>query len=376
MANVVGLIFSNIHDKNVPELTKLRTMASVPFGCRYRLIDFTLSNMVHSGIEHVGVITHYNYQSLMDHLGSGKSWDLARRSGGIQILPPFITAFANPGASLYSTRLEALRNSISFISGCTEDYVVLSDCDVICNIDLGDMIDAHIASRADATMMIKKTFLTGDVSGVYVTESDENDRLTSVKEFTERSGGFRDVCTNIWVMNRRFLETAVLDAEAHGYTAFIKDIIQRNLENCSVNVYRHEGYFATVDSMQSYYMCSMDLLNEDVRHELFGNTSRPVYTKVRNSPPAVYSEGAAVHNSLIADGCVINGKVENSILFRGVRVGRNTHVKNCILMQDTIVGENCTLNAVITDKNAVIRDGRNLSGYETLPFYISKYAQV
>ncbi|MBO7666305.1 MAG: hypothetical protein J6S70_02625 [Clostridia bacterium] len=123
-------------------------------------------------------------------------------------------------------------------------------------------------------------------------------------------------------------------------------------------------------------MCSMDLLNEDVRHELFGNTSRPVFTKVRNSPPAVYSEGAAVHNSLIADGCVINGKVENSILFRGVRVGRNTHVKNCILMQDTIVGENCTLNAVITDKNAVIRDGRNLSGYETLPFYISKYAQV
>ncbi|MBP5657738.1 MAG: glucose-1-phosphate adenylyltransferase subunit GlgD, partial [Clostridia bacterium] len=169
MANVVGLIFSNIHDKNVPELTKLRTMASVPFGCRYRLIDFTLSNMVHSGIEHVGVITHYNYQSLMDHLGSGKSWDLARRSGGIQILPPFITAFANPGASLYSTRLEALRNSISFISGCTEDYVVLSDCDVICNIDLGDMIDAHNASRADATMMIKKTYLTGDVSGVYVT---------------------------------------------------------------------------------------------------------------------------------------------------------------------------------------------------------------
>ncbi len=376
MANVVGLIFSNIHDKNVPELTKLRTMASVPFGCRYRLIDFTLSNMVHSGIEHVGVITHYNYQSLMDHLGSGKSWDLARRSGGIQILPPFITAFANPGSALYTTRLEALRNSISFISGCTEEYIVLSDCDVICNIDLGAMIDAHIASRADATMMIKKMYLTGGVNGVYVTESDSDDRLTSIKEFRERDGGFRDVCTNIWVMNRRFLESVVLDAEAHGYNAFIKDIIQRNLQTYNVNVYRHDGYFATIDSMQSYYMCSMDLLNEDVRHELFGNPGRPVFTKVRNSPPAVYSEGAAVHNSLIADGCVINGTVENSILFRGVRVGRNTHIKNCILMQDTIIGENCTLGAVITDKNAVVRDGRNLSGYETLPFYISKFAQV
>ena len=376
MSNVVGLIFSNIHDKNVPELTKLRTMASVPFGCRYRLIDFTLSNMVHSGISHVGVITHYNYQSLMDHLGSGKSWDLARRSGGIQILPPFITAFANNETSLYTTRLEALRNSISFISGCTEDYVVLSDCDVICNIDLGEMIDSHIASGADATVMIKKTYLTGDINGVYVTENDREDRLTSIKEYTERTGGYRDVCTNIWVMNRRFLESIVLDAEAHAYKSFINDIFQRNLGTFNVNVYRHEGYFATIDSMQSYYMCNMDLLDENVRHELFANPGRPVFTKVRNSPPTVYAEGAAVHNSLIADGCVINGTVENSILFRGVRVGRNTHIKNSILMQDTIIGENSSLNAVITDKNAVIRDGRTLSGYATLPFYIGKFAQV
>ena len=376
MASVVGLIFSNIHDKNVPELTKLRTMASVPFGCRYRLIDFTLSNMVHSGINHVGVITHYNYQSLLDHLGSGKSWDLARRSGGLQILPPFITAFAGSESSLYSTRLEALRNAISFISGCTEEYVVLSDCDVICSIDLSSMIESHIASGADATLMIKKMYLTGGISGVYVTESDNEDRLTSIVEYKDRAGGYRDVCTNIWVMSRRFLETAVIDADAHGYKSFINDIFQHELGNINVNVYRHEGYFATVDSMQSYYMCSMDLLNEDVRRELFGVPGRPVLTKVRNSPPTVYAEGSSVRNSLVADGCVINGTVENSILFRGVRVGRNTHIKNSIVMQDTIVGDNSSLNAVITDKNAVIRDGRNLSGYATLPFYIGKYAQV
>ena len=376
MSKAVGLIFSNIHDKNVPELTKLRTMASVPFGCRYRLIDFTLSNMVHSGISHVGVITHYNYQSLMDHLGSGKSWDLARRSGGIQILPPFITAFANSETSLYTTRLEALRNSISFISGCTEEYIVLSDCDVICNIDLGEMIDRHIASGADATVMIKKMYLTGGINGVYVTESDREDRLTSIKEYTERAGGYHDVCANIWVMNRRFLESIVLDAEAHAYKSFINDIFQRNLDTFNIEVFRHEGYFATIDSMQSYYMCSMDLLDENVRHELFANPGRPVFTKVRNSPPTVYAEGASVHNSLVADGCVINGTVENSILFRGVRVGRNTHIKNSILMQDTIIGENSSLNAVITDKNAVIRDGRTLSGYATLPFYIGKFAQV
>ena len=158
--SVVGIIFSNIHDKSIPELTRLRTMASVPFGCRYRLIDFTLSNMVNSGIKHVGIITHYNYQSLMDHLGSGIDWDLARRSGGIQILPPYITAFANTKNFLYTTRLEALKNIASFINECKEEYVVLSDCDVICNIDLNDVIEKHIESGADVTYVTKRVDLT------------------------------------------------------------------------------------------------------------------------------------------------------------------------------------------------------------------------
>jgi glucose-1-phosphate adenylyltransferase len=375
--SVVGIIFSNIHDKNVPDLTKRRTMASVPFGCRYRLIDFTLSNMVHSGINHVGVITHYNYQSLMDHLGSGKDWDLARRAGGIQILPPFITAFANPQNFLYSTRLEALKNIISFISGCTEDYVVLCDCDVIGNIDLNEMIDYHIASRADATTMIKQMYLTNEnANHVLTVKSDGEEKLTALTEYTGLESGYADICTNIWVMNRRFLESVVTEAIAYNYNSFSKDIIQKNIGVYNFRVFRHEGYFATIDSMQTYYMCSMDLLNEDVRHGLFNVPGRPILTKVRNSPPTVYAEGASVRNSLVADGCIINGTVENSVLFRGVTIGRNTHVKNSILMQDTIVGDNVELHAVITDKNAVIRDGRSLSGHETLPFYIGKLAQI
>ena len=153
MATVAGLIFSNIHDSAIPELTTMRTMASIPFGCRYRLIDFPLSNMVNSGITKMGIITHNNYQSLMDHIGTGKDWDLARRSGGIKILPPFITAYENAGAKLYSTRLEALMGVTNFISRCNEDYIVLSDCDGICNIDLGEVIDAHIANNADMTIV-------------------------------------------------------------------------------------------------------------------------------------------------------------------------------------------------------------------------------
>ena len=147
--SVAGIIFSNIHDTNMPELTRNRTMASVPFGCRYRLIDFTLSNMVNSNINNISVITHYNYQSLMDHIGSGKDWDLARKSGGIKILPPFITAYANNSNSLYSTRLEALKSVNNSISKIPDDYVVLSDCDIICNIDLNDMVENHIANNAD-----------------------------------------------------------------------------------------------------------------------------------------------------------------------------------------------------------------------------------
>ncbi len=374
--SVVGIIFSNIHDKSIPELTRLRTMASVPFGCRYRLIDFTLSNMVNSGIKHVGIITHYNYQSLMDHLGSGIDWDLARRSGGIQILPPFITAFANTKNFLYSTRLEALKNIFSFISECKEEYVVLSDCDVICNIDLSDVIDKHISSGADVTYVTKAVDLTDRERHVVIVRSDRDGVMTGLEESKGNETGLYDVCTNILVMNRRFLLSELMEATAHNYTSFNHDIIAKELKHRRIMTYRFNGYFASVGSMNDYYKCSMELLGSDVRRQLFGESNRPVLTKVRNSPPTKYSENAIVKNSLIADGCVIEGTVENSVIFRGVKIGRGTHVKNSILMQNTVTGDNVYLNSVITDKNVLIRDNRILSGHETVPFYLSKMMQV
>ncbi len=377
MMSTVGIIFSNIHDKNISELTRMRTMASVPFGCRYRLIDFTLSNMVNSGITHVGVITHYNYQSLMDHIGTGKDWDLARRQGGIQILPPYITAFANARNSLYTTRLEALKSISAFISGCSEEYVVLSDCDVICNIDLNEMITRHIESDADATFAVKSSYAAAsDRNNISVVEYDRDFRITDISEHSGHSGGFKDINLNIWVMRRKYLEDIIQDAIAHNYNNFINDVIARNLSGADFRVYKYDGYFASVSSLADYYFCSMDLLNSDTRRALFGVKNRPVFTKVRNSPPSVYSSEAVVRNSLIADGCVIDGTVENSILFRGVKVGFGTHIKNSILMQDTLTGDNIYMSCVITDKNAVIRDGRVLSGHETRPFYIEKNAYV
>ena len=372
--SVAGIIFSNIHDTNIPELTRNRTMASVPFGCRYRLIDFTLSNMVNSNISNISVITHYNYQSLMDHIGSGKDWDLARRSGGIKILPPFITAYANSSNSLYSTRLEALKSVNNSISKIPDDYVVLSDCDVICNIDFKDMVKNHIANGADITIAVKKVNLTKEKAKINVIiDSDADGRITDAKAGLTNFEGEADINLNIMVMHRQYLQEIVLDAIAHNYTSLTKDIILKNLDRKVYRTYRYDGYFACISSSQDYYASSMELINnDDVRAQLFEVRNRPIYTKVRNSAPTYYSPEAKVKNSLIADGCQIFGEVENSIIFRGTKIGKGTVVKNCILFQDTFTGENVKLNCVISDKNVVIRDNKNLSGDETLPFYLAK----
>lgn len=373
-----GIIFSNIHDNNIPELTRLRTMASVPFGCRYRFIDFTLSNMVNSNIYNINVITHYNYQSLMDHIGSGKDWDLARRSGGIKILPPYITAYANNVNSLYQTRLEALKSVNYSISRITDEYVVMSDCDVICNVDLNDIIKYHIETGADMTIAVKTVDLTPEQAKINVLfESDPEGRITDVLAYPTQFRGKADIGLNIVVMKTEYLQQIVLDSIAHNYVSLTRDVIARNMHHMNYRVYKYDGYFATISSFAEYYSHSMEMLtNPEVRDALFNVKNRPIYTKVRNSVPSHYSSKSDTKNSLIADGCEIEGTVINSILFRGVKVGRNATVKNCILMQDTIVGDGAFLNCVITDKNAVVRDNRMLAGAETQPFYITKGKMV
>ncbi len=373
---VAGLIFSNIHDSVIPEFTNVRTMASVPFGCRYRLIDFPLSNMVNSGITKIGIITHNNYQSLLDHIGTGKDWDLARRSGGIKLLPPFITSFDGTGASLYTTRLEALMGVTNFISRCNEDQLVLSDCDGICNIDLSKVIDEHIANGADMTVVTRKV-AASDTDARQMTEitADANGRITDMTGYIEGDGE-KEVSTNIIVINRMFLLSALRDAAAHGYKHFFADVVSKRLDKTRVFRYLYNDTYIQISSLESYFTNSLRLLEPDVRKGLFGEEKMPIYTKLRNSAPTRYAEGAKVVNSYVADGCVIEGTVENSIIFRGVKVGRGTVVKNCVLLQDTFTGNNVQLNCVITDKNAVICDGRVLSGHTTMPFFVPKGVMV
>ena len=373
-----GLIFSNIHDLSIPEMTRRRTMASIPYGCRYRLIDFALSNMVNSNITNVGVITHYNYQSLMDHVGNGKDWDLARRSGGIKLLPPYVTAYENGGAGkLYENRLEALMGAANFINRCGADYIVLSDCDVILNIDLNKVLEDHIASGAFMTIVTKK-LKSGNYrfeQPVSVLKVDENNRVVDMEDRHPEKGNVT-VSTNIMVISRNDLQTTVNEAIARGHMSFHKDVIAKNLKKKVIRAYPFDGWYSVISSMESYFESSMNLLKSEVRNDLFRNADRRIYTKIRNSAPTKYSDDAKVTNSLLADGCVIEGTVENCILFRNVHVGKGTVIKNCILLQDTYVGDNVQLNCVVTDKNVVIKDGRMLSGHETKPFFIGKGEMV
>lgn len=376
--SATGIIFSNIHDRNIPELTRVRTMASVPYGCRYRFIDFTLSNMVNSGITSIGIITQANYQSLADHIGTGKDWDLASRSGGIKLIPPNMTAFASGGSTAdLSTRLDSLKSAIIHIAARKEDLVVLSDCDVICNIDLRDMLAFHEKNGASITIATKKMNLTKEsASKNVIIRSDEDSRVKDLLIYPNDIQGEHDISLNIMVMKREFLLNIISDSAAHGYTSFNSDVLLRNINSYKIMSYAFDGYFACVGSLAEYFSCSMELLDPEVRSALFEVENRPVYTKVRNSPPTRYIVGSKVKNSLIADGCVIRGTVENSIIFRGATICENSVVKNSIVMQDCTVGKNSSLNCTVLDKNVFIKENRTLSGHTTLPFFVPKNSNI
>ncbi len=380
-AAAAGLIFSNIHDSTIPELTRTRTMASVPFGCRYRLIDFALSNLVNAGLTKVGIITHNNYRSLLEHLDDGRDWDLSRFSGGIKILPPFITAYENESAErAYSSRLEALAAVMNFISGCDEEFLVLSDCDVILNIDLADVISRHIENDADITVVTKRLPASyGRLTPrVTVASADTYGRLTDFSKYNpdEVTDNEPEISLNIMVVGRQYLMNIVKDAASHGYTSFERDVIGRRIGEDNFMVYRYDGYFSLINSLEGYYTSSMELLSPEVRRQLFGIEDRPILTKTHNLPPAIYTAESKVVNSLIADGCVIEGTVENSVLFRGVKVGRGSIVHDSILFGDTYVGDGAELRCIITERNVLIKDGRNLAGHESAPFFIGKGKSV
>ena len=364
-----GLVFSNVHDKNVSQLTSGRTMASIPFGGRYRLIDFVLSNMVNAGITKVGVITKSNYQSLMKHVGTGKDWDLARKNEGVIILSPYGDAGSGP---LYKNRLEALQNSIKFIDHCDEEYFIMSDCDIVCNLPYDDIIEYHKSTGADVTGVYQERNSVRPIErSSSVFEIDADGRITNLKVHKTVSGK-KNFSLNVWVFNSQLLKTLVHDSIIYGMESLSRDIIAPRLANLKVMGYEFKGYMSCIDSLTSYFEANMDILKSDVRDGLFHSENYPIYTKVKDSAPTKYGADARVKNSLIADGCRIDGIVENSVLFRGVTVSKGAVVRNSVVMQDSILETNCSIDYLITDKRVVVRGRRYLSGCEGHPFFIDK----
>ena len=368
MASTVGVIFTSINDEHVPELTKVRSKGSIPYGGRYRVVDFVLSNMVNSGITTVGMLTKNNYQSLMDHLGSGKEWDLARKEGGLILLPPY----SDESEILYKDRLEALKGAMAFLKKAKEDYVVLADSDAIYKLDYSKVVEAHAANNADITMVYHEHECDDSVSYLMF-ETDKDGKIKSA-DINAKAKGVKKHYINVSVARTTYLLSLLQSAITRGLTSFSKDIILPAVKSGKIYGYKLEGYYSNIDSLSSYYKSNMDLLDKSVREEIFGD--RDVYTKVNDAPPAKITETAKVSNSLIHDGCLIEGTVENCILFRNVKVGKGAHLKNCILMSENIIGENCSLSYVVSDKDSSIANGITLAGCKQKPYFINKGSRI
>ena len=373
--SALGIIFPNSYDATVPELANVRLMASIPFASRYRMIDFVLSGMSNSGIDNISLLVNKNYHSLMDHLGSGREWDLVRKNGGLTLFPPN----AEKTSLHYTGRISALEGIIDFLRSQKEEYVVMADANIAVNFDFAAMLDAHVASGADVTIAYNETELpdgykklSGEDS-FYYTFNLEGDRITEIFVNRNREGK-QNLSMSIFVLKRELLIEIVDAAFVRGLRYFERDVLMNAFSYLKMNGYKYDGYVARITSLKSYFDENMKLLDDANLNALFDTA--PVYTKIRDDNPTRYIAGAKAENIMAADGCVIEGEVENSILFRGVKIEKGAKVKNCILMQDTVVKAGADIEYIITDKNAVISELKTMRGTDTYPIYVTKHATV
>jgi glucose-1-phosphate adenylyltransferase len=365
MKNVMGVINLVNEPDDLEELTYFRNLASVPFGGRYRLIDFTLSNMINSGIDNVAVFTQHKYRSLMDHLGSGKQWDLDRKRGGLFVLPSILD---EPTGISRGDLYQFYSHRDYFYRG-QEEYVLISRSHMVCNVDFRDAVRYHQDMQADITVLYKQ--IDEEEPAKFRRLAVKSDgRITLMEDHTGRLRT-NNICMEMYIMSKALLLDMVESCLAQGYDHFVRDGIMKNIDKLSVYGYKFEGHLGIVNSVQGYYKHSMQLLNPKIWRELFFQKNL-IYTKVKDEPPARYLESAAAKNSLIANGCIIEGKVENSILFRGVKIHKGAYVKNSIILQNCEIEENVIIENAILDKDVFISRGRILTGDNKAPFIAAK----
>ena len=367
---MLGLIFAANPEVSMGELTHHRSLAAVPFGGRYRIVDFVLSNMVNSHIINVGIAASQNYRSLMDHPGTGKAWDLDRKNNGLYILPPkeILDSRETIGG------VDILHDVKSYLQKSQQEYALISDCNTVCNIDYSKVLEYHMEQNADVTMIYHtlENIPERELKRHILLEADENGQINDIHVYPSKQKTTLSYM-HMFIIRKELLMELVDDAIAHGKHLISKDIFLPNLDRLKFCAYEHTGVHLKVDDIKSFFTSNLDILDKDIRKELCGlDNEMPIYTKVKDTVPTKYGKGAEVSNSIIADGCIIEGSVKNCILFRGVHVGKGASLENCIVMQNSQIMDNCMLSNVIFDKEVVLRSGKKLIGQETYPMVIGK----
>ena len=373
--SAAGIIFSSLNNNTLSRLTSDRTVAAIPFACRYRLVDFALSNMVNANISNINIVANYNYRSLTEHIGSGKDWDLARRSGGVHIISPYQTAHSSE-AKMFSAHMEALISMKEYIDEFDEDYVILMDSDNILNIDLSDVVKAHELTGAKITLVtrqIEEGYSSKNPRMMLSSVAGKVADITMSSTYTDRNP---ELSLGIFVISTVYLRKLI--EEAQGYnTHSLTNLMLKNFKSQNYRTYKYNGFVASVSSFLDYYKYSIMLAkDEEARTSLLNKKESPIFTRVHNSAPVVYKSGAKVEGSMIADECVIEGTVINSVLFRGVHVEKGAVVKDSVLFSGTHVCKNASLNCIVSDKDVYVSENVVLSGNENMPFYVQKGRKV
>ncbi|HOA55420.1 MAG: glucose-1-phosphate adenylyltransferase subunit GlgD [Clostridiaceae bacterium] len=374
MTNTMGLILSGWKKPALKDLSYNRSVSAVPFGGKYRAIDFILSNMVNSGIKNVGVLTQYSFRSLMDHLGSGKEWDLDRRYDGLFIFPP---SMSDDESGWYRGSADAMYNNLSFLKRSNEDYVVISQGNGIFKMQMGEMLRYHLDTDADITLAYRQMYdyTKEELSRLGIIRINEDNRVIDLQE--KPLNPQSDLASiGIYILKRTLLIALLEECIAHGDYDFVRDIMIKKLDKLSIYGYEFKGYWRNISSVRNYYRCSMEVLSDpEIREELFVRNGK-IYTKVKDEAPAKYNEEAEVTNSIVADGCFIEGTVENSVLFRGVTIAKGAVVRNSIVMQGSVIEQDAVLECGILDKNVVLTRGKYLKGDSDYPVVVSKNSVV
>ncbi len=365
--NVTGIIFAN--DATLGDLTTKRTMASLPFGGRYRLIDFHLSNMAAAGIRHVGIISRHNYQSLMNHIGSGEEWGLELEEGGLE----FLTPYAMSAVDIYRGKLDALHSVLGFLEfGRDDEYVIMADSSVLSNMDFNKVVESHIQSGMDITVVTKAGIANGEKQLDLALKLDENGEISDIAVDYVASPDYL-ASMDIFVLSRNWLRNKVKEFIARNLFHMDRDLVLGLWQKgeVTINVCQYDGVALYNDTIEEYFHNSLALIDKDVRHDLFGR-NHPVYTRVRDRVPTYYGENCEIEDCIVADGCMLDGEVEESILFRNVTVCEGADVENCVIMNDTVIGEGAELKNVILDKDVTVRPGAKLMGTGKNPIIVRR----